>query len=96
MTLRFDEQEFEALDNKRHHHKTSFQAIGRDLFLRWLRGPSAVPSPASSLNRRPPDIEALLAWFADPPSETDEAIRNCVRVRLKELKRLSKPKAENG
>lgn len=37
MTLRFPSGEFDALDEKRFRLKTSFQAIGRQLFTSWLR-----------------------------------------------------------
>jgi hypothetical protein len=38
MSLRWTEEEFLALDNKRHRERTTFQKIGERLFLGWLRG----------------------------------------------------------
>lgn len=37
ISLRFTDQEFEALDDKRHGLRTSFQKLGHSMFMKWLR-----------------------------------------------------------
>lgn len=66
MTLRFEEEEFDALNDKRHQARTSFQAIGRALFLDWLNGGRAVvPKEDDDSSRETP-------WQSRPDFATIE------------------------
>jgi hypothetical protein len=58
--LRFDSETFDKLDQKRHNSKTTFQAVGKGLFLRWLSGEEAPPSPLGAL-KPTKEEERLLA-----------------------------------
>ena len=53
VNIRFSEEVFEALDSKRFEDKTTFQALGEDLFLSWLSGGKQVKFELNRPKRGP-------------------------------------------
>lgn len=69
MTLRFAEEEFNALDDKRHAERTSFQAVGYHLFMSWLQGERKVePTPVGQYDGPNADAHRALDQILSLPS----------------------------
>lgn len=83
MTLRFEAEEFEALDNKRHDEKTSFQAVGHGLFLEWLSG-SSVPGSRRATRRRTPDVESVPDPAVTPQTDRERELIAAILALLRE------------
>lgn len=62
ISLRFTDEEFTALEDKRHSLRTTFQAVGREFFLQWLeQSGSVLPAqPSGEFVKCPAHIRELV------------------------------------
>lgn len=76
ITLRFTEEEFRALDDKRHQLGTKFQTIGERLFLDWLAEGAPKLRPVESPDPREARLIRLLRVIMRSGSRYQEAIEH--------------------